>query len=98
LTLSGAMYPEVPTSDPVMVFRFAPAELAIPKSVSNALPSGRSSRLPGLTSRWVTPLSWAACSASAASATRRIVASALSRPTLARVRASDSPSMYFMTR
>ena len=47
------------------------APRAMPKSATFTRPSGVSSRLPGLTSRWTTPRAWAAARPIAASPARR---------------------------
>ena len=95
---SGEMYDAVPSTEPGWVSCPTIAERAIPKSVSTSVPLGRTSRLPGFTSRWTMPFSCAACSASAAWAISAIVRPGVSRPTRARVRESASPSMYSITR
>ncbi len=88
----------MPSTEPAAVSWPTIAERAIPKSVSTSVPLGRTSRLPGFTSRWMTPLSCAACSASAAWASRAMVRAGVSRPTRESVRESASPSMYSMIR
>ena len=95
---SGEMYDAVPRTVPAAVSWPTIADLAMPKSVSTSVPLGRTSRFPGLTSRWTMPFSCAACSASAAWATSAMVRPGVSRPTRLRVRDSASPSTYSITR
>jgi hypothetical protein len=56
----------VPTTSPVRVWLEESSARAMPKSVSLAIPSGVTMIFAGLTSRWMTPFSCAAASASAA--------------------------------
>ena len=65
---------------PERVTGTASAAFAMPKSVSFTMPSLRTRMLPGLTSRWTKPRSWAACNAHAASSTMRRVSSVESGP------------------
>ena len=64
------MYSGVPTTMPLWVRPLAsdsPSTLAMPKSrtltCSGVLPRLTRTTLPGFMSRWITPWSWAACSA-----------------------------------
>ncbi len=96
LACSGLMYSAVPTAIPPPVSEArsearSSISFAIPKSVTIACP--RVSRMfAGFTSRWITPLSWAYCSASPTSAAMRTAASTRSGPSRRMWAASDSPS------
>ncbi len=61
IACSGARYPGVPTSWPVLVTGAESAARAMPKSVIFTTPPGASSRLPGLMSRCTSPARCAAC-------------------------------------
>ncbi|PSK62813.1 hypothetical protein B0E53_05279 [Micromonospora sp. MH33] len=95
---SGEMYEAVPSTEPAAVSWPTRSERAMPKSVSTSVPLGRTSRLPGFTSRCTMPFSCAACSASAACASRAMVRAGVSRPTRLSVEESASPSTYSITR
>ena len=98
LACSGEMYEAVPSTAPAWVSWPTAAERAIPKSVSTSVPFGRTSRLPGFTSRCTMPFSWAACRASAACAISAMVRAGVSRLTRPSVRDRASPSTYSITR
>ncbi len=86
---SGAQNPGVPMTMPAWVSPGSPCKVAMPKSVSTALPSGVIRMLPGLTSRCTTP---AACAVpSASSSVMPIIAARAggSGPSSARTWASD---------
>jgi hypothetical protein len=59
VTVSGDMYPGVPTTAPVLVMRSSPSREANPKSATRTRPWSSTSRLSGFTSRWITPWAWA---------------------------------------
>jgi len=61
------MYDGVPKINPVLVIDPSPATDAMPKSASLAGPTSGTITLPGLTSRWTMPASWAMSSAASSS-------------------------------
>ena len=61
---SGDMYDGVPFTIPVAVTLGSSINEAIPKSLSRHRPADGTSTLPGFTSRWTIPASWAAWSTS----------------------------------
>ena len=94
---SGEMYWAVPITSPVRVIGAASTARAMPKSVSFTSPSSRTRMFAGLTSRWMTPASCAACSAEAAWARIDAVRFAPSGPSSLMICDSGGPSTSSMT-
>ena len=69
---------------------------AIPKSITRG-PSGASSTLDGLRSRWMTPTAWIACSASATPAMRRKAIASGIGPLRSMTSSRDGPCTYAVT-
>jgi hypothetical protein len=88
----------VPTTWPVPVRGTLEADQAIPKSVILTTPSLRTSTLPGLMSRWITPAACAAASAAEVCRTTSRVRDGLSRPSRSSSAESVSPSTSSITR
>ena len=95
---SGLTYCAVPSTVPVRVSRAASRARAIPKSVILTWPSSVTSRLPGLMSRWMTPLRCAAYRPLAACSMMSSVTWGSRAPFRERIAASGSPCTSSMTR
>lgn len=95
---SGLTYWAVPRMVPVAVSGAASSARAMPKSVILTWPVPVTSRLPGLTSRWITPARWAAYRPRAVCSTTSSVTSGPSAPLRARMADSGSPRTSSITR
>ncbi len=93
---SGDMKPGEPLITPVPVMEVASTAEEIPKSMILG-PSGASSTLDGLRSRWMTPAAWIAFSPSASPAASASTAAAGSGPCRSTASASDMPGTYAVT-
>ena len=96
-TCSGETKSGVPSASPDMVSaEVSPVTEAIPKSVTSA-PSGETSTLLGLTSRWTMPASWAASSAARTSSPSSAARCGDSGPSRSTISCSDGASTNSMT-
>ncbi len=91
----------MPITAPAWV-RFRVASLlddawAMPKSATFTCPAGVMRMLPGLMSRWTTPLRWAKASAAATSAVISADRLGCSGPSVRMISESGRPSTYSMT-
>ena len=77
---------------PVAVFTSGSRSLAMPKSMIFTRPSESTMMLPGFTSRWTTPRSWATASASATRAAISTASEGASEPPRMRSRSSRPSS------
>ena len=93
---SGDMNPGEPIISPVPVSEGAPAAEEIPKSMIRG-PSGASSTLDGLRSRWMTPAAWIALSPSASPAASASTVVAGSGPCCSTASVSEAPGTYAVT-
>ena len=93
---SGARYPGVPITSPVLVSLVVSGRCAMPKSITTGWPSS-SSTFPGLRSRCTTPVAWMAASASASPPASCSSARPRSGPLCRTAASSDGPGTYLVT-